>query len=377
MNSEVIQTKSIGRYLYAYLIISMCLAAYVGWRMPSLWSINYYLPSFFEGFYRRGLLGTLLYPLGELRFNYAWISSIQIAVLVTLLLGVLRYAYRAKVHQKMMLLLFFLAPTGGYLFHIIGYSDQLLYVLLMVALIFIQVQWVGLVLMIASLFIHEAALFTTIPIYFVALLINHVSIKRFIVDGVVIGGVFLCLTLFLQTVPLAKIEAFITKIMQPIGPGGRWEYFATFHNQYTTQAVENTFYGLHNEIAPRPRGNFIGLYFEIALVVLYATLTATLFVERQAKRSTQVFFYVVSWCACLTPLLLVLFGIDADRWVFLTYASSVYMCCLAKKTPSMVCFLSMTFVYLIFLRYGHFWYFDGCAPRGFDIFQLKSFWRIR
>ena len=75
------------------------------------------------------------------------------------------------------------------------------------------------------------------------------------------------------------------------------------------------------------------------------------------------------------PLLLVFFGIDAYRWVFLAYASSVFMFCMAKKAPSNRCFLSMVCVYLIFLRYGYFWYFDGCAPRGFEFPQLKLFWQ--
>lgn len=375
MNWEKKGFSSVDKYAYAYLIFAICIAAYVGSRMPSLWSINYYLPSFFEGFYRRGLLGTLLYPLGNLRFSYTLISSIQIGVLLTGLFCVLKYAYRAKIQQKIMLILFFLAPTGGYLFHIIGYSDQLLYVLLIISLAFLRFQWVGLCLMIASLFIHEAALFTIIPIYCVSLLLNKMSVKRMVIDVGVIMLVFLYLTLFLQTVPVPKIESFINKTMQMIGPGARSEYFFTFHNQYTNQAVSNTFYNLQNEIAPPPHGNFIFLYFEIVLVIIYATCVARLFVDPRAGRAYRWFCYMVAWCACLTPLLLVFFGIDADRWVFLAYVSAVFMFCMSPNTPSKPAFLSMVFVFILFLAHGHFWYFDGFSPRGLELLQLKSVWQ--
>lgn len=372
---QVKTVDTLHKYTYFYLIIAVCIAAYTGSRMPSLWSINYYLPSFFEGFYRRGLLGTLLYPLGEFRFSYAWISSIQIIVCITLLLCVLKYAYRAKIQQKLMLMLFFLAPTGGYLFHVIGYSDQLLYLLLIFALVWVLHQWIGLPLMVASLFIHEAALFTIVPIYFVFLLCNQAGFRRIAIDACVIVMVFLGLTLFLQTVPVDKIESFIRKSSQMIGPGARSEYFFTFHNHYTQQAVNNTFYNLENEIAPAPHGNFIFLYFEITLLFIYSLWVARLFVDAQSKKIYQIFCYFVAWCACLMPLLLVFFGIDADRWVFLAYSSAVFMFCISPVTPSMQHFLSMVFVFLVFLSHGHFWYFDGCSPRGFELLQLKSAWQ--
>jgi hypothetical protein len=368
-------THPLDKYAYSYLIIVICIAAYVGSRMPSFWSINYYLPSFFDGFYRRGLLGTLLYPLGDLRFSYTWISSIQISVLIGLLLSILKYAYRTQIQKKIMLILFFLAPSGGYFFHLIGYSDQILYLLLIIALTYIQYRWIALSLMASSLFIHEAALLTIIPIYFVFLLLIKARSQRIILDAFVIASLFLCFTLFLQTVPVPKIESFAMKTSQMIGPSARLEYFLTFHNQYTQQAMNNTFYNLQNQIAPPPHGNFIFLYFEITLLFIYSMCVAKLFVDPQSNQIHRGFSFVTAWLACLLPLTLVFCGIDADRWVFLGYASTVFMFCMNPQAPSNRNFLSMTFVFLIFLAYGHFWYFDGCSPRGLEFPQLKYFWQ--
>ena len=61
----------------AALALALLLALYVGLRLPNLWSLNYYIPGAFDGFWRRGLLGTVLYPLGALRFSYWFIAGLQ------------------------------------------------------------------------------------------------------------------------------------------------------------------------------------------------------------------------------------------------------------------------------------------------------------
>src|SRR5215831_12505915 len=67
------------------LFLSLLIALYVGFRAPSLWSVNYYIPSVFDGFWRRSLLGTLLYPLGALRFDYHFVAALQGLVLLVLM----------------------------------------------------------------------------------------------------------------------------------------------------------------------------------------------------------------------------------------------------------------------------------------------------
>ena len=68
----------------AGLILAPVIAFYVGFRVPNLWSVNYYIPSVFDGFWRRSLLGTLLYPFGALRFDYRFLASLQMLALLAL-----------------------------------------------------------------------------------------------------------------------------------------------------------------------------------------------------------------------------------------------------------------------------------------------------
>src|SRR5215468_10239044 len=107
----------------AGLILGLALALYVGFRLPSLWSVNYYIPSVFDGFWRRSLLGTLLYPLGSLRFHYHFLVTLQALVLLALLALLLGHAMRSHIRIKLVTILFLLGPAGGYLFHEVGYVD--------------------------------------------------------------------------------------------------------------------------------------------------------------------------------------------------------------------------------------------------------------
>lgn len=370
LQKEQLQLKA---RLNLFLILSLCFAGYAGCRMPSFWSVNYYLPSFFEGFYRRGLMGTLLYPLGELRFNYYVISTIQITVFILLLGAVLYYAFsRANFSRKIIFILFFLSPAGGYLFHLIGYTDHLLYLLLFVAL-FCRARWVGLILMVASLFIHEEALLTTVPIYLTYLLIQRVSMKWLLFNAVVIGFAFLIITLFLQTVSPSHIEQFMQHVVHAFGPFARTEYYLTFNNCYTTQALTNTFVDLQGKIARPPQGYYGFLYFEIVVVALFSLLIAKQFIHKENGLWRNMLYFVAVWGACLSPLLLVFFGIDAYRWVFLSYASSVILFCFIRPSLSSAPLLSMTFVFMLFVAYGQFWYFDGYVQKSLELPSLKHF----
>jgi hypothetical protein len=78
------------------ILLAYALAFTNGFRMPNLWSVNYFLPSLFEGFYRRSLLGTLLFPLGEVRFNYYTIASIQISIFVCLNIALVYQSLKAQ-----------------------------------------------------------------------------------------------------------------------------------------------------------------------------------------------------------------------------------------------------------------------------------------
>ena len=74
-----------GKALTAGLLLCLFIAFCRSFRMPIIWSTNYWLINFFDGFGRRALLGTLLYPFGEWRNHYHFIAAIQIATSAALL----------------------------------------------------------------------------------------------------------------------------------------------------------------------------------------------------------------------------------------------------------------------------------------------------
>lgn len=74
-----------GNALTAGLLLCLAYAFCRGFRMPNIWSTNYWLINFFDGFGRRALLGTLLYPFGEWRNHYHFIAAIQLAASAALL----------------------------------------------------------------------------------------------------------------------------------------------------------------------------------------------------------------------------------------------------------------------------------------------------
>ncbi len=106
----------------AGLILSLALALYVGFRLPNLWSANYYIPSVFDGFWRRSLLGTLLAPFGQLRFDYHFLAALQGLVLLALLALLIVHAWRSDLCIKLLTILFLVGPAGGDPFHEVRYG---------------------------------------------------------------------------------------------------------------------------------------------------------------------------------------------------------------------------------------------------------------
>src|SRR5215471_16671338 len=170
------------------LILSLVIALYVGFRLPSLWSVNYYIPSVFDGFWRRSLLGTLLWPLGALRFDYRFVASLQALALLALLAVLIVHAWRSDLRIKLLTILFLLAPTGGYLFHEVGYVEQVLYLMLVASLAFADKR-LGLLLMALALLVHEMAAFTVIPLWLAALVVEG-RVRIAVLHGVLLLAAF-------------------------------------------------------------------------------------------------------------------------------------------------------------------------------------------
>ena len=84
-NLKDLSKDTTGRLLTVGLLLCFFIAFCRGFYMPSVWSTNYWLINFFDGFGKRALLGTLLYPFGDLRLHYHFLFSVQLAASAALL----------------------------------------------------------------------------------------------------------------------------------------------------------------------------------------------------------------------------------------------------------------------------------------------------
>lgn len=325
----------------------MLVAFHVGFRMPSLWTLNYYIPSFFDGFWRRSLIGTLLYPFGELRFGYYFIAAMQAAVLLAVLYVLVRQALKADLGTKAIVIVLLLGPFGGFLFDDIGYAEQPLYLMLLAALL-VPKPWGGLAIMAATLFVHEMAAFTVVPIYIAALVVRGDALRGVVLRGLVLVAVFCAIYLVGQLAAPADIEALTAKISAHGDYQVRTDYYDVFREQFLGQRQKN----------------FLGnqLFLESIAAVAFSALTAAAFVGRGVSLR-DVMVAACVFAAGVAPFLLALFAWDATRWVFLSFCSTLTMVLLfAKRAPERIV-LATLFVLLVFAVQGKFDYFYGNEPR--------------
>jgi hypothetical protein len=159
--------------LLALVVLSILYAGYVGFRAPNRWSVQYYQFSWLEGFFRRGLLGTLLHPFGCDRFDYHVIKTLQFCVLGALLTFCLYAARTFKI--GLFLSIYFISPAGAYLFHTVGYIEQLLGLMSAASIYALHKKhWrFAAALLTTTILTHEMALFITIPLAMAYLLISQ------------------------------------------------------------------------------------------------------------------------------------------------------------------------------------------------------------
>lgn len=152
----------------------LLLAGYTGFRLPSDWAVTLESVSLTDGFHRRFLVGTVLRPFAAL-FGYHYVVyAIAGFVVLGMVLTTLVVAFfrASSVSRRFLVIGWLLLPTGGYLFHEVGYLDQVVYLVLFAALWALHRNRPVLAgaLMVASVLTHEIALLTVVPVFgFVAL----------------------------------------------------------------------------------------------------------------------------------------------------------------------------------------------------------------
>ncbi|MDR1827102.1 MAG: hypothetical protein LBR29_02090 [Methylobacteriaceae bacterium] len=331
------------------VLLAYIVAMYVGFRLPNLWSANYYLPSFQEGFYRRGLVGALMYYLGDMRFDYYVTMYISFA-----LFGLVAILVFFKVlkngHIAWIFTLFLLSPYGGYAFHTIGYIDYLLMLLLFLA-VAINNRIVGIILLTVSLFIHEQTVFTTIPAYFAYRLYRGDRLFSLVPYAFIMLAIIGAFSIYCQEIPGETIGAFMDKVRQKINYPFRDDFYWHFPETFSVKTARlDRYYNLvdaHN----------------IAYLIPLAAVVGYLFSSRGDTPAEQVFMAAVGIFACAAPLLMGALAWDCSRWEFLSACFAMMMIYYARDIvswrESLVCTLAM----LSIIPLTELFYFDDYRPR--------------
>ena len=359
--SPVTRLLSCTWLLLLVMVLAYVLAFTNGFRMPNLWSINYFLPSLFEGFYRRSLLGTLLFPLGELRFNYYTIASIQITIFIGLNIALVYQSLKAQGPARWLWPLFLLSPAGGYFFHEIGYVDQVLYLVLLLAMSLQSRMKAGL-LMIASLFIHEMALFTTLPVYFAWSIYQGKTIRSVMKTAGLALIVFALIYLFLQTSSTASLTQFLDQAARLSNYAVRADYYDVFRL---------SFVGGIYQVPYMPRE----IINHLLLIPLWA-MAGWCFAQQGKDASDKRRLFAIGSLASFFPILLGIFGWDYSRWLFLSMASSGICLFIARAHLSWKILLLLAILLLALPTVGFLDYFDRFTPRFAPWYQWPYFYEV-
>lgn len=335
--------KTPRRSVTALFAVAAGVAGYTGFRLPGHWAATLQSVSLTDGFHRRFLVGTLLKPFGH---DYLVFAVASFAVLGGLLTVTAIAFFRSRTESRRLLIVaWLLLPTGGYLFHEVGYFDQVLYLLLFGALWALHRDRPVLAsaLMVLSVTVHEIALLTVLPVFGFAL-VRRFPFRRacaLLAPAAVLGLVILALP---PSAPGA-----VERLRQALA-GANFAYRTDALNLFgRTQAESWRMYSITNVL----------LYLvPIAIVVVGGFL----FLHRPSLAAA------VPAAAITAPVLLAFGGWDDARWGFLLVTNFVVVLWLwlgrRELKVSQIGVLTALFLVLTHVPMP---YFDGYAPRGLTL----------
>jgi len=325
------------RVTTALFPIALALAAYTGFRLPSTWPVTLQTVSLADGFHRRFLIGTLLRPLALLAgYDYGFFAAVSFLILAALLVALGIAFFRSRTETgRIVILGWLLLPTGGYLFHEVGYYDQVLYFLLFAALCALNRDrpYTASGLLVLSVLTHEIALLTVVPV-FGLMLLRRYPFRR------------ACALL-----APAALAGLVVLALPPTAPG------AVDRFQRTLAAARFPFRNDALGLFARTQAESWQLY-SIADVLLYllpillVVLGGHLLLHR-------------SWlplAVIAAPALLAFGGWDEARWGFLVISNFALVLWLANRELKASQLGALTVVFLL-LTHIPMPYFDGSAPR--------------
>jgi|GEM_PF-2167723 len=129
----------------------------------------------------------------------------------------------------------------------------------------------------------------------------------------VIGVAFSILFVWLKAVPEEQIATFAHNISSCVSYKFRADYYIIFEENFLK--VESL--KMHYD------QNFLSL--PLFLIFAMSALIGSLFTDKKDSLVCNVLRFTSVLCACISPLLLGLIGVDTSRWIFLSFSSCLVM----------------------------------------------------
>jgi hypothetical protein len=351
------------------LLIGAVLAAYTGFRLPSLWATTLYNISVQDGGLRRSLLGTIFAPLWAVFDHSYWVfTSIAFIILAGLVIIIVTAGWKARNNgQRLVALVWLLAPTGAYLFHEVGYLDQLLYLLLFFS-VWLWGKWnpfIAIIPVTLSVFVHESALVTTVPLLlFFAIAKDGFSKK---------------LVAFVLPVAAAAVVA----IQGPWVDGQSTATIDRLSESLPFAFREDAV--LLFDMGIRDTWVYVNQVPGLNIAAPY-TIAIGLFWLLQGLRNRGLgekpfMIPALAFIASITPFILIAGGYDIYRWVFLVlanFAIVTYWWLGQSSRSHDLADLALGALPFVLLFYAPLMYFDEYAPRSLLFWTVNDhgFWKF-
>ncbi len=370
LGSAVVPPRSRQGAAWAWGLLSALLAVracYRGIRAPSLWCLNYYQLSWADGFLRRGLLGTLLWPLGCARFEPRLIWGLQFTAMAAFL-AVLPWRRRGALAVGLCIYLWI---AGPFLFHEVGYPEQWILPAGLAAAALAsrgRVWGAGLLLAVAALG-HELAVLTALPVC-LAIVVALPAARRPRLAPLLLPSalVLVALAAFTRPLPDATLARYAARAALCGHPLGRPNFLGYYQETFAQE---------------------FRLYYrsvELAWVVLPLLGALALFWARAVGSGMGSAARATAWAASVAPLGLGLIGADCNRWVFLCLTQTLLLWAALDSGPGpgsvterpkrlggagLRWASGLPLVVLVFTTQLGF--FDGFAPRPLSVAALRTF----
>jgi len=351
------------------LLVGTVLAAYIGFRLPSLWAVTLYNISIQDGGLRRSLLGTVFAPVWGL-FNYSyWVFTVIAFFILAVLIAVIVVAgWRARSNsQRIVVLIWIFAPTGAYLFHEVGYLDQLLYLLLFLSVwLWIKSNpFIAVIPVALSVFVHESAMVTTVPLLLFFTIFKEGFTKK----------------LYAFALPL--VAALIVAVQGPWSEGQSSVVISRLSTSLPFEFREDAV--MLFDMGVRETWVYVNQVPGLNLAAPF-TLAIGLFWLLQAVRNREIVvrpfaLSAMAFLASISPFILIAGGYDIYRWVFLVlgnFAIVLYWWLENRPRAFDLADLALGFLPFVLLFYSPLMFFDGYEPRSILFWTVHDhgFWTL-